>query len=81
MTFLGLEFLTFITKTGKGTPGIVLGNQHVNLNIRLSQGPIFTSDHLPIYIRHCTAPVVIRGKKTFKINNVNCELFQNYLNR
>ena len=36
LTFLGPEFPTFITEAGRGTPDIVLGNQHANLNITLT---------------------------------------------
>ena len=81
LTFLGPEFPTFITEAGRGTPDIVLGNQHANLNITLTQGPISTSDHLPIYIRLSTVPIIMRGKKILKISKANWEVFQDHLSR
>ena len=67
LTNIGPDFKTFISDRGTGTPDIVLGNRHSNLNITLTQGPITTSDHIPIYSKLATKPIVIKGRKLLQI--------------
>ena len=74
------DFSTFIGRGGSGNPDIVLGNRHANLNIVLTQGPVTTSDHLPLYAQLATKPIIIRGRKYYKFKKANWEVFQSHIN-
>ena len=78
---LGPEFSTFVRGGGTGNPDIALGNRNVNLNITITQGPITTSDHMPMYIHLATRPIVIKGTKKYKIKQANWDIFQRYITR
>ena len=67
ITLLGPEFKTYIGTTGTGTPDMMIGNRWANLNVSLTQGPITTSDHLPIYMKIATKPIIIQGKTRLEI--------------
>ena len=73
-TQLGPEFKMVINERGQGTPDIILGNKHANLNIQIKQGEIATSDHLPIYVRLATKPIMIKTKKIMKTNKADINL-------
>ena len=49
LTHLGPEFKTFITRAHATNPDIALGNRFAHLIITIQQGPITTSDHIPMY--------------------------------
>ena len=70
LTYLGPDFKTRITAVHATTPDIALGNRYANLNIALQQGPMSSSDHLPMYIRLATKPITIRGRKVMKIKKI-----------
>ena len=76
LSCLGPEFPTFIAHQGKGTPDIALCNRHANLNISLKQGPLTTSDHLPIYIIISTKPIQIRCREKLDFNRANWKKFE-----
>ena len=80
LTNIGPDFKTFISDRGTGTPDIVLGNRHSNLNITLTQGPITTSDHIPIYSKLATKPIVIKGRKLLQIKKANWIQFKTIIN-
>ena len=58
VSHLGPEYKTWITPMGTGTPDIVLGNQKIYHNIAIKQGPITTSDHIPMIIKISTKPIL-----------------------
>ena len=80
ITVIGPDFKTFIGATRTGTPDIVIGNRWANLNISMTQGPVTTSDHLPVYIKIATKPIVIESRKRLRLKNADWEKFQNNLN-
>ena len=81
ITFFGPDFKTYINDRGSGTPDIVIGNRHANLNLSITQGPLTTSDHLPVYVKLATKPIISRGKKMMHIKKANWEAFQTTLNK
>ena len=80
LTYLGPEFKTFITRAHATSPDIALGNRFAHLNITIQQGPITTSDHIPMYIRLATKPIASKKVKTWKIHKADWGKFTNYLN-
>ena len=80
LTYLGPELKTFIALAHATSPDIALGNRFAHLNIIIQQGPITTSDHLPMYIRLATKPIATRRPKTWKIHKADWDKFSNYLN-
>ena len=76
ITHLGPEFKTWISPIGSGTPDIVLANQHAHYNIAIKQGPLTSSDHLPVIIKLSTKPILISGNKRYKIEEADWAKFK-----
>ena len=79
LTHLGPEFITYIHPRGRGTPDLVLGNQKIHLNIAISQGPLTTSDHIPVIVQLATKPIIIEWKTTYKMKKADWPEFQRIL--
>ena len=76
ITHLGPEFSTVITERGQGTPDVILGNRHANMNMMIKQGGITTSDHIPIHVQLATKPIMVKTKKRMKLKEANWEIFK-----
>ena len=79
ITYLGPDFKTYITQNSATSPDIALGNRHAYLNLNIQEGPVSSSDHIPMYIRLATKPIAILGKKTWKIYKANWPKFKDLL--
>ena len=79
ITHLGPNFKTWIAPMGTGTPDIILCNQKAHLNVSINQGPLTSSDHLPIILKISTKPIVSQGKKSYKIKKANWTKFKETL--
>ena len=55
----------------------VLGNKNIHHNIAIKQGPLTTSDHIPLEIRISSRPILIKGNKKFKMRKANWKNFRN----
>ncbi|MPC40776.1 hypothetical protein E2C01_034344 [Portunus trituberculatus] len=56
---IGPHFPTSYTRNRGTTPDIILTNFKIHHNTYITQGPITTSDHIPIILDISTAPIVI----------------------
>ena len=81
ITHLGPEFDTFLSPTGKGKPDIVLGNRNIYMNMAIKQGPITTSDHIPLIITLATKPIMIPQRKMLDEKKANWDVFQREVER
>lgn len=54
---LGPDFKTFITARATGTPDVILTNQNMVHNMCIKQGPLTTSDHIPIIVTLSASPI------------------------
>ena len=75
-THMGPEFRTWIGPQGTGTPDIVLGNQNMRMNCSITQGPLASSDHIPVIIRLSTKAITIPKRPTLSYQKSNGEKFQ-----
>ena len=73
---LGPDFQTVITERGTGNPDIILGNRKVHFNLMITQGPITSSDHLPIIMKIATKPLIIKTQKKLNIKKANWDRFK-----
>ena len=80
ITHIGPEFDTFISARGKGRPDIIIGNRNAHHNFIIQQGPLTTSDHIPIVFTLSTSPIMIPQKETHNINRADWDLFKNEIN-
>ena len=76
ITHLGPDFDTFIRTTGRGRPDIVIGNKNAFLNYALQEGPLSTSDHIPIVFTLATSPIMIPQKERYNEKKANWETFK-----
>ena len=76
VTHMGPEFKTVINNRGSGTPDIILGNRHMHMNLQIQQGPLTTSNHLPIIIKIATKPISVKGTKRLCYKKANWEKFK-----
>ena len=79
ITYLGPEFTTWVHPMGTGKPDVVLGNKKAHLNISITQGPLTSSDHLPIIVKLSTKPIMIESKPTYRYKKANWNKFQDRL--
>ena len=79
ITYLGPDFKTYITQNAATSPDIALGNRHAYLNLNIKEGPVSSSDHIPMFIRLATKPIAILGRKTWKIHKANWPKFKDQL--
>lgn len=73
---LGPNFKTFLGHTSITTPDRVFSNSKAALNYHLKQGPITTSDHVPIIMTISTSPIQIPINERFQIHKANWEGFK-----
>lgn len=73
---LGPNFKTFIGHSNMTTPDRVFSNNKAALNYHLEQGPLTTSDHIPIIMTLSTSPIQIPIREKYQINKANWEGFR-----
>ena len=76
---LGPNFDTYIQPNRQGRPDIVLGNKNIHHNIAIKQGPLTTSDHIPLEVKITSRPILIKGSKKFNLKKANWNNFKNML--
>ena len=76
ITHLGPDFVTWIHPTRTGTPDLVLGNKKIHHNIAITQGPITSSDHIPVIVKIASKPIIKEQKPRFNLEKANWESFQ-----
>ena len=54
---IGPHFPTFISHQSATTPDIILTNLHTYHNIHITQGPLTSSDHIPVILNISTTPI------------------------
>lgn len=73
--YLGPDFHTTLGSRGIGMPDIVLANRQAHLNYHLKQGPLTTSDHLPIIVTLATKPIMIPSQPKLNFKKANWDRF------
>lgn len=77
---IGPEFPTYYTHGRGTTPDIILANYRVHHNIHVEQGPLTTSDHIPIILTIAASPILIPSSPKPYYKNADWEKFQNIVN-
>lgn len=77
---LGPHFPTFHSHTSATTPDIILANHNIYHNINITQGPLTTSDHLPIIMTIATKPIPIPIPTRPDFKRANWDQFKQDLN-
>ena len=76
VTFLGPDFYTFIGGNNKGKPDLALTNRHHHFNYALLEGPLTSSDHLPMVCQLSTKPIAIPTLPRPSIKEANWDVFK-----
>lgn len=72
----GPDFKTFITTRAKGTPDIILTNDNIVHNMHIKQGPITTSDHIPVLVTLSSSPIQVPITPRFNKKLANWDGFK-----
>ena len=72
---MGPDFSTLINM--KGRPDILLGNKEAVLYYRLTEGPLTTSDHIPLILELSTTLIMVRIPPCLKLRKTNWDNFKN----
>lgn len=78
---LGPNFKTFIGHSSMTTPDRVFSNNKASLNYYLRQGPLTSSDHIPMIMTLSTSPIQIPTKERYLIHKANWETFKLDMNK
>lgn len=78
---LGPNFKTFIGHGNMTTPDRVFSNNKACLNYYLKQGPLTTSDHIPMILTLSTSPIQIPTKERYLMHKANWESFKSEVNK
>ena len=73
---LGPDFKTVVTPRGVGNPDVILGNNKIHFNLLIDQGPITSSDHLPVIVKLATKPIAIQPVKKRNFKKANWQGFK-----
>ena len=76
---LGPNFPTLIRGTGCTTPDIVLCNRSAFHNVHFEEGPLTSSDHIPIIARISGNPIQIPIKPRYQFDRADWDGFQQEL--
>ena len=79
ITHLGPDFVTWIHPSRTGTPDLVLGNKKIHHNIAILQGPLTSSDHIPVIVKIASKPIITEQRPQFNFEKGNWESFQQRL--
>ena len=77
---IGPNFPTFIGHSALTTPDIILTNGKTYHNTHATQGPLTSSDHLPIIFTISTAPIMIPCPHHLNKNKADWDRCQNIIN-
>ena len=78
--YIGPDFYTFHSTTGKGRPDIVFGNRAAQpYHTHCTPGPNIGSDHIPLIVRLSTNPILNPEKINFRYAQANWEEFTSEL--
>lgn len=72
---IGPHFPTYIARKTSTTPDIILTNMHTYHNIHIEQGPLTTSDHLPIICTLSIHPILQASLPRPSFKQANWESF------
>lgn len=61
------------------TPDLILSNNKIYHNIQIDQGPITTSDHIPIIVTISTKAITVPPVSKYNLNKANWEKFKNII--
>ena len=73
LVHLGPDFNTTITHNGTGKPDIILGSRNLHHNLKITQGPVTSSDHIPIVLELATKPIMVNIKEKLNLKKANWE--------
>lgn len=74
---IGPDFPTFYTHGRGTTPDIILSNHRVYHNIHTEQGPLSTSDHIPIILTISASPILVPSPPKPNYSKADWVKFQN----
>ncbi|XP_064110270.1 uncharacterized protein LOC135218056 [Macrobrachium nipponense] len=77
--FLGPDFQTYFSRRSKGKPDILLSNRYHIFNYSITQGPLTTSDHIPILLKLTVRPIMVATSPTLDLTNANWDRFKDIL--
>lgn len=77
---IGPNFPTFIGHSALTTPDIILTNGKTYHNTHATQGPLTSSDHLPIIFTISTTPITIPCPQRLNKRKADWDMFQNIIN-
>ena len=76
---LGPDFNTLINHAIKGRPDIVLGNRYANLYMRMYEGNLTTSDHVPVIMEVSTKPIMTQITPRWNLKRTDWDNFKTIL--
>ena len=80
LSFLGPDFSTFVTKTRRGKPDLILANQlFAYFHFKILPGNDIGSDHIPAIIKISTKPIVDICEPKRNLDKLNIEEYKNEL--
>lgn len=79
--FLGPDFNTFLRGRLHGKPDVLFCNRFHNLNYALTQGPLSTSDHIPVVLKLSTRPILVAATPRPNLTQVNWDIFKDSLDQ
>lgn len=77
---VGPHFPTFFTRNRRTNPDIILSNNSTYHNYHITQGPITTSDHIPIIMTISSSPILIPSPARKNLKKANWENFSEEIN-
>ena len=76
LVHIGPDFPTYMSHNSTSTPDIILTNNKTYHNIKITQGPITPSDHLPILINLTAQSIKIPTTPTYALKKADWEKFK-----
>lgn len=73
---IGPQFPTYIARNITSTPDIILSNNQTYHNMHITQGPLTTSDHIPIIFELSVNPILIPSPLRPKFKQANWDSFK-----
>lgn len=72
----GPNFSTFISENKKGSPNLIFSNNKIYHNKIITQGPVTSSDHLPVILTLTTKAIRIPTKPRYSYIKTNWDNFK-----
>ena len=76
---LGPHFPTFYTNTRGTNPDIIISNHRTYHNYNISQGPLTTSDHLPIIFTLSASPILTPTPRRPQFSKADWDSLKHYV--